>query len=65
MLINVWGIFDMARKQSWFDSTLFIWLTTAIILQNWRYESYEYHHIPLFFYGNVLKEELEVNQEDS
>jgi phosphoglycerol transferase MdoB-like AlkP superfamily enzyme len=52
--------FDMARKQPWFDSTLFIIMADHghNSYKNWRYESYEYHRIPLFFYGNVLKDEF-------
>jgi phosphoglycerol transferase MdoB-like AlkP superfamily enzyme len=52
--------FEMARKQPWFDSTLFIIVADHghNTYKNWRYESYEYHHIPLLFYGNVLKEEF-------
>jgi phosphoglycerol transferase MdoB-like AlkP superfamily enzyme len=52
--------FEMARKQPWFDSTLFIIMADHghNSYKNWRYESYNYHHIPLLFYGNVLKEEF-------
>jgi len=52
--------FEMARKQPWYDSTLFIIMADHghNSYKNWRYESYEYHHIPLMFYGNVLKEEF-------
>ncbi|MCK9400173.1 MAG: sulfatase-like hydrolase/transferase [Bacteroidales bacterium] len=52
--------FEMARKQPWFDNTLFIIIADHghNSYMNWRYESYEYHRIPLFFYGNVLKDEF-------
>lgn len=52
--------FEMARKQPWYDSTLFIIMADHghNSYKNWRYESYEYHHIPLLFYGNVLKDEF-------
>jgi phosphoglycerol transferase MdoB-like AlkP superfamily enzyme len=52
--------FDNARKEPWYDSTLFIIMADHghSSQKNWRYESYEYHRIPLLFYGNVLKEEF-------
>ena len=52
--------FEMARKQPWFDSTLFIIIADHghNSYKNWRYESYEYHRIPLFFYGKVLNDEF-------
>lgn len=52
--------FEMARSQPWFDNTLFIIVADHghASDKNWRYESYEFHRIPLFFYGNVLKPEF-------
>ena len=54
-----------ARKQPWFDSTLFIILADHghSSQKNWRYESYEYHRIPLLFYGNALKDEFRGKQD--
>lgn len=51
--------FEMARKQPWFDSTLFIIVSdhSHNSYKNWRSESYEYHRIPLLLYGKVLKDE--------
>ncbi len=51
--------FEMARKQPWYDSTLFILVADHghASHKNWRYESYEYHRVPLLFYGEVLREE--------
>jgi phosphoglycerol transferase MdoB-like AlkP superfamily enzyme len=56
--------FDMARKQPWYDSTLFIIVADHghNSYMNWRYESYEFHHIPLLFYGNALKDEFRGKQ---
>ncbi len=52
--------FEMARKQPWFDNTLFIIVADHghSSPKNWRYESFEFHRVPLMFYGNVLKEEF-------
>jgi len=51
--------FRMAGKQAWFDNTIFIILADHghNSYKNWRYESFEYHHIPLLFYGKALKDE--------
>jgi phosphoglycerol transferase MdoB-like AlkP superfamily enzyme len=51
--------FEMARKQPWYDSTLFILMADHghASHKNWRYESYEYHRVPLLFYGEVLRDE--------
>jgi phosphoglycerol transferase MdoB-like AlkP superfamily enzyme len=51
--------FEIARKQPWFDNTLFILVADHghASTHNYRYESYEFHHVPLFFYGNALKDE--------
>jgi phosphoglycerol transferase MdoB-like AlkP superfamily enzyme len=52
--------FRMARQQPWFDNTIFIIVADHghNSNKNWRYESYEYHHIPLLIYGNALKDEF-------
>jgi len=57
--------FEKARLEPWFDSTLFIILSDHghSSQNNWRYESYEYHRIPLMFYGNVLKDEFRGKQD--
>jgi phosphoglycerol transferase MdoB-like AlkP superfamily enzyme len=51
--------FRIARQQPWFDNTIFIIVADHghNSYKNWRYESFEYHHIPLLFYGNVLKDD--------
>ena len=58
--------FEMARQQPWFDNTLFIIVADHghNSYKNWRYESYEYHHVPLLFYGNVLKDGYKGTQDD-
>lgn len=52
--------FRMARQQPWFDNTIFIIVADHghNSDKNWRYESFEYHHIPLLIYGNALKDEF-------
>jgi phosphoglycerol transferase MdoB-like AlkP superfamily enzyme len=51
--------FRMASQQPWFDNTIFIIVADHghNSYKNWRYESFEYHHIPLLIYGNALKDE--------
>ena len=58
--------FKMARNEPWFDNTLFIIVADHghNSTKNWRYESFEFHRIPLMFYGNVLKEEFRGIQYD-
>jgi phosphoglycerol transferase MdoB-like AlkP superfamily enzyme len=57
--------FERARQEPWFDSTLFILMADHghSSQKNWRYESYEYHRVPLLFYGNVLREEFRGKQD--
>jgi phosphoglycerol transferase MdoB-like AlkP superfamily enzyme len=52
--------FEMARKQPWFDNTVFIIVSDHghSSYKNWPYESFELRRIPLLFYGNVLHEEF-------
>jgi phosphoglycerol transferase MdoB-like AlkP superfamily enzyme len=50
---------DLARNTEWYENTLFILLADHghNSYRNWRYESYEYHRIPLLFYGEALRPE--------
>ncbi|MCX6305576.1 MAG: sulfatase-like hydrolase/transferase [Bacteroidetes bacterium] len=52
--------FTNARKQPWFDNTLFIIVAdhSHNSYRNWHPHSREYHKIPMLFYGNVVKDEL-------
>ncbi|HOW24947.1 MAG TPA: sulfatase-like hydrolase/transferase [Bacteroidales bacterium] len=52
--------FREARKQPWYDSTLFILIAdhSHFSQKNWYYHSPEYHRIPLLFYGEVIKKEF-------
>jgi phosphoglycerol transferase MdoB-like AlkP superfamily enzyme len=52
--------FRVASQQPWFDNTIFIIVADHghNSYKNWRYESFEYHHIPLLFYGKPLKDEF-------
>jgi phosphoglycerol transferase MdoB-like AlkP superfamily enzyme len=56
----------MARQQPWYDNTLFILVADHghNSYKHWRYESYEYHRIPLFLFGNVIKEEFRGTRND-
>jgi phosphoglycerol transferase MdoB-like AlkP superfamily enzyme len=56
--------FRMARQQPWFDNTIFIIIADHghNSYRNWRYESFEYHHIPLLFYGKALKDDFSGTQ---
>jgi len=52
--------FDEARKLDWFSNTLFIIAAdhSHNTYRNHPLESFNYHQIPLLFYGDVLKPEL-------
>jgi phosphoglycerol transferase MdoB-like AlkP superfamily enzyme len=52
--------FEMARNQPWFDNTLFVIIAdhSHTSYKNWRGESFEFHRIPLMFYGKALKDEF-------
>jgi len=52
--------FQKARQQSWFENTLFIIMSdhSHHSYRNQGYHSPGYHLIPLFFYGEVIKEEF-------
>lgn len=52
--------FENAKKEPWFDNTLFIIVAdhSHNSYRNWHPHSREYHKIPLLFYGNVIKEEF-------
>jgi phosphoglycerol transferase MdoB-like AlkP superfamily enzyme len=56
--------FEIAKQQPWFNNTLFIIIADHghNSNKNHRYESYEYHRIPLLFYGNALKENFRGKQ---
>lgn len=49
-----------AQKQYWYDNTLFIIVAdhSHTTHKDWSVLSKEYRRIPLFFYGNVLKDEF-------
>jgi phosphoglycerol transferase MdoB-like AlkP superfamily enzyme len=52
--------FEKARHENWFNNTLFIIVADHghSSYKNWRYESFEFHRIPMLLYGNVLKKEF-------
>ncbi len=58
------GYFGKASQQPWYDSTLFIIVAdhSHNSYRHWPVNSPEYRHIPLLFYGNVLKEEFRGQQ---
>jgi phosphoglycerol transferase MdoB-like AlkP superfamily enzyme len=51
--------FDKARKQPWFENTLFVILAdhSHNSYRNWPLESFEYHKVPLLLCGGALKDE--------
>jgi len=51
---------DQASKQPWFANTLFIMVSDHghSSYKPWDYRTKEYHHIPMLFYGDVLKDSL-------
>ncbi len=51
--------FTEAKKQPWFKNTLFVIVAdhSHNTQRDFRYEDKEYHHIPLLFYGDVIKPE--------
>ncbi|HEX7410617.1 MAG TPA: sulfatase-like hydrolase/transferase [Bacteroidales bacterium] len=52
--------FEKAKKETWFANTLFILVAdhSHNSYRNWDFNSPEYHHIPMLFYGDVLKDEF-------
>ncbi len=52
--------FREARKQPWYNNTLFIIVAdhSHNSYRNWAFTSPSYHKIPLMFYGNVIREEM-------
>ena len=55
----LYAYIQQAKSKSWYDSTLFIIVAdhSHHAYYNWGYHSKEYHHIPLLFFGNVIKPE--------
>jgi len=51
--------FEQARKTEWYQNTLFVLVAdhSHNSYRNWSPFSAEYHHIPLLFYGDVIKKE--------
>jgi phosphoglycerol transferase MdoB-like AlkP superfamily enzyme len=54
------AFFEIARKQEWYKNTLFIIMAdhSHKSYRNHPLESFEYHKVPLLFYGPVLKNEF-------
>jgi phosphoglycerol transferase MdoB-like AlkP superfamily enzyme len=52
--------FRKASQSNWYDSTLFIIVAdhSHNSYRHWHVTSPEYRHIPMLFYGNVIKEEF-------
>ncbi len=51
--------FEMAKKQSWYDNTLFVIVAdhSHNTYNNWPVFTKEYRKIPLLLYGNVINDE--------
>ena len=58
--------FEEAKQQEWYDSTLFIILAdhSHNSYRHWDVHSPNYRHIPMLFYGNVIKQEYKGKQID-
>jgi len=56
--------FRNAKKQSWYNNTLFILVADHghHSYRHWHPFSPQYHHVPLLFYGNVIKNEWKGTQ---
>ena len=52
--------FEEAKQQDWYDSTLFILVAdhSHNSYRHWDVHSPKYRHIPMLFFGNVLKPEF-------
>lgn len=52
--------FAKAKKEPWYANTLFILVAdhSHNSYRNWDFNSPEYHHIPMLFYGEVLKDKF-------
>ncbi len=52
--------FREARRQDWYDNTLFILVAdhSHNSYNNWPYHTVAYHRIPMLFYGGVIKPEF-------
>jgi phosphoglycerol transferase MdoB-like AlkP superfamily enzyme len=52
--------FGKAKDRPWYDSTLFILVAdhSHFSQRNWPYHTPEYHHIPMLFFGPVIKDEF-------
>lgn len=50
---------ELAKKQDWYKNTLFVFVAdhSHNTYRNWPLQSFEYHKIPLLFYGPALKDE--------
>ena len=51
---------EMAKEQPWYDNTLFLFMAdhSHPSYKNYPLESFEYHKIPLLFYGEPLMDSL-------
>ncbi|MFA8299784.1 MAG: LTA synthase family protein [Hyphomicrobiales bacterium] len=58
--------FEMAKKQAWYDNTLFVLVAdhSHNTYRNWDLSSFDYHKTPLMFYGPALKDEYRGKQID-
>ena len=56
--------FEKASKTEWYDSTLFIIVAdhSHNSYRHWPVTSPQYRHIPMLFYGNVVREEFRGTQ---
>lgn len=58
--------FEQAKKEPWYDNTLFIIVAdhSHVTYNNWDYYTKEYQHIPMMWLGGALKEEYKGTTND-
>lgn len=59
--------FDMARKQPWYDNTVFVLVSdhSHNVPKNYSYDSPEYYHIPLLITGGALRDDYHGEMNDN
>ena len=59
--------FEKAKREPWFENTLFVMVSDHSHVMPWNddHRKSSLHHIPLLFYGNVIKEEYRGAKKDA
>lgn len=61
------NFFDKAKKQSWFANTLFVMVSDHSHVMPWNddHKKSALHHIPLLFFGDVIKKEYRGSKKEA